>query len=224
MKTPRLRAITACLAAATLALPAASQTVPQQPSAATERAQSSSAPHSGTRSFIGEQSPTTLRISEILQAEVIGQDHTRIGSVDDALLSREGRIQAVVIGAGGLLGLGQKQVAIPFDQILWNTGEVGRAETPKASPAPGDARVAAEAGTAAAERMPGAQISNQVLNAVPEGRSGVVDPATGPVTTGATNGAPATVPVASAGGATRAFVRLTQEDVRNAPEFAYGTR
>jgi hypothetical protein len=84
--------------------------------------------------------------------------------------------------------------------------------------------VAVEARTAAAERMPGAEISNQVLNAVPEGRSGVVDPATGPVTTGATNRAPATVPVTSSDGVSRAFVRMTRADIERAPEFRYEGR
>jgi hypothetical protein len=201
-----LLATAATLAAVALASPAASQTSSSQ---------------ANQNQFLTEQPPATLRLSKVRGVEVIGQDHTRIGTIDDVLLDQEGRVRAVVIGAGGVLRIGGKNVAIPFDQILWNTGEVARVEHPSASVAPGDPRVA-EARNAAAERMPGSETSNQVLAAVPEGRSGVVDPATGPVTTGATDRA--TIPVSSREGVERAFVRLTRAEMETAPEFRYQDR
>ncbi len=91
--------------------------------------------------------------------------------------------------------------------------------SPSASLSPANAPPAEQAATAAAERMPGANVSEQALNAVPEGRSGTVDPSTGPVTTSAT--APATTPVMSGDGPERAFVRLTKADIESAPEFRY---
>ena len=175
---------------------------------------------SGGGRFIAEQPPTSLRLSKLKGLDVIGQDHTKIGDIDEVLVDRNGRVEAVVVGVGGFLGIGSKSIAIPFDQILWNTGDVSRAASPSASLSPQNAPPAEEARTAAAERMPGAQISDRALNAVPEGRSGTVDPGTGPVATGAT--APATVPVAGADGVQSAFVRLTKADIERAPEFRYG--
>lgn len=172
--------------------------------------------------FIAQQPNTSLRLSQLKGVEVIGQDHTRLGDIAEALLDRNGRVEAVVIGVGGLLGVGGKTVAIPFDQILWNSGDVSRAAAPSASLAPVNARPAEQAATAAAERMPGANISDRALNAIPEGRSGAVDPGTGLVTTGATGGAPATIPVMSPDGPQRAFVRLTRADLERAPEFRFG--
>jgi hypothetical protein len=162
-----------------------------------------------------------LRLSKLKGVDVIGQDHTKIGDIDDVLIDRSGRIEAVVLDVGGILGMGGKTVAVPYDQILWNTGDVSRAASPSASLSPENAPPAEQAATAAAERMPGASVSNQALNAVPEGRSGTVDPGTGPATTGATDRAPATATVVGSGGPERAFVRLTKAEIENAPEFRY---
>jgi sporulation protein YlmC with PRC-barrel domain len=171
--------------------------------------------------FIAQQPNTSLRLSKLKGVDVIGQDHTKIGDIDDVLIDRDGRIQAVVLAVGGFLGAGGKTVAIPFGEILWNTGDVARVASPSASTTPGNTPSEAQAAAAGPETMPGANVSNQVLSAVPEGRSGTVDPGTGPVTTGAAGRAPATVPVVSAEGVQSAFVRLTQEDFRGAPEFRY---
>jgi sporulation protein YlmC with PRC-barrel domain len=174
--------------------------------------------------FIAEQPNTSLRLSKLKGVDVIGQDHAKLGDIDEVLLDRSGRVEAVVVGTGGLLGVGGKAVAIPFDQVLWNTGDVSRAASPSASLAPQNAPPAEEARTAAAERMPGANVSDSTLNAVPEGRSGAIDPNTGPVTTGATDRAPATVPVMGSGGPQAAEVRLTKADIESAPEFRYRDR
>jgi sporulation protein YlmC with PRC-barrel domain len=171
--------------------------------------------------FIAEQPISSLRLSKLKGVDVIGQDHTKLGDIDDVLLDRGGRVEAVVLAAGGLLGPGGRNVAIPFDQIMWNTGDVSRTTSPSASLSPENAAPAEQAATAAAERMPGANVSDRTLSAVQEGRSGAVDPSTGPVTTAATDRAPATVPVVSADGPVRAFVHLTKADIESASEFRY---
>jgi len=170
--------------------------------------------------FIAEQPSASLRLSKLKGVDVIGQDHTKLGDIDEVLVDRNGRVEAVVIGAGGVLGIGGKSIAIPFDQILCNTGDVSRAASPSASLSPDNAPALEKDATAAAERMPGANVSDQALNAVPEGRSGTVDPGTGPVTTGATDRAPTTVPVVGSD-MQSAFVRLTKADIESAPEFRY---
>jgi sporulation protein YlmC with PRC-barrel domain len=169
--------------------------------------------------FITEQAHTSLRVSKLTGVDVIGQDHVKLGEIEEVLVSRDGRVEAVVVGTGGLFGLGGKTIALPYDQILWNTGDVSRAQSPSASLSPENAPPA-EPAEAAADRMPGVGVSEGALNAVPEGRSGVVDPATGPVTTGAID-RPATVMVTGAGAPEGAEVRLTRADIAEAPEFRY---
>jgi hypothetical protein len=39
------------------------------------------------------------------------------------LVDRQDRIRAVVVSVGGFLGIGQKDVTIPFDQVQWMSGQ-----------------------------------------------------------------------------------------------------
>ena len=202
--------------AALVAGPALAQTNSQAggPPAAGAAGRNSEA---GSGRFI-TQMPDAMRGSKLVGTEVIGQDHVRIGSIDDILVDRDGRIRAVVIGVGGFLGIGEKNVAVPYDMLVWNTGG-SRATSPSAATAPGSAPGGASAPPPRPERMPGADVADQVLKAVPENRSGTVDPGTGrsmPETQ-----APATVPVGSDRGPVRAEIRLTKADLQNAPEFRY---
>ena len=164
-----------------------------------------------------------MRGSKLVGLDVIGLDNVKVGSIDEVLVDGSGRVRAVVIGVGGFLGLGEKSVAVPFELFLWNTGSVSRAAGPSASVTAGTTPANPNVGTSAgAERMPGADISNRVLDAVPAGRSGAVDAGTG--TTGSTGagGTPATVPVVDAkGGPDRAIVRLTKPELERAPAFRY---
>ncbi len=60
--------------------------------------------------------------SEILAANLIGQpvldaDNESIGEVTDLITDKGGRIRALLIGAGGFLGIGQKDLAIRYRDI-----------------------------------------------------------------------------------------------------------
>lgn len=48
-----------------------------------------------------------------------GQDAKKIGSVNDLVLSPDGQVKALVIGVGGFLGIGQKDVAIEYNLAKW---------------------------------------------------------------------------------------------------------
>lgn len=41
-----------------------------------------------------------------------------VGDINDILISSDGKIAAVIVGVGGFLGLGEKDVALPFDQVV----------------------------------------------------------------------------------------------------------
>lgn len=46
-----------------------------------------------------------------------GDDAEEIGSINDLVFSENGQIEAVVIGVGGFLGIGEKNVAVDFDAL-----------------------------------------------------------------------------------------------------------
>ncbi|HEU4475338.1 MAG TPA: PRC-barrel domain-containing protein [Methyloceanibacter sp.] len=58
-----------------------------------------------------------LTISTYYNEDVYDTQDNKIGTVTDILLDPEGRISAVIVGVGGFLGLGQKDVAVPFNAL-----------------------------------------------------------------------------------------------------------
>ncbi len=83
----------------------------QTPTTTTNRADMSSSASSGT-SFQGD-----WRASKLVGLKVYNDNNDSIGSINDMLTDRDGSIKAVVIGVGGVLGVGEQLVAVPFDKI-----------------------------------------------------------------------------------------------------------
>ncbi|MBI1204648.1 MAG: PRC-barrel domain containing protein [Rhodopseudomonas sp.] len=67
--------------------------------------------------FIQDQHATDWRGSKLIGATVYGPDNKSIGDINDVLIANDGKINAVVIGVGGFLGVGEKNVAVPFDKL-----------------------------------------------------------------------------------------------------------
>ena len=55
--------------------------------------------------------------SDVYQASVYDPNQNKIGSVDDLIINKDGTISKAVVGVGGFLGVGQKDVAIPFTEL-----------------------------------------------------------------------------------------------------------
>jgi sporulation protein YlmC with PRC-barrel domain len=45
----------------------------------------------------------------------------KIGEIMDALVDRDGKVTALIIGVGGFLGMGEKDVAVPFTSVRATT-------------------------------------------------------------------------------------------------------
>lgn len=103
--------LTAATLAAALATPAFAQT--NTPGTSSMQSQST-ASHG---SFVQNQDATDWRSSKLVGASVYGSDNASIGEVNDVLIGNDGKIRAVVIGVGGFLGVGEKNVAIPLDSL-----------------------------------------------------------------------------------------------------------
>jgi sporulation protein YlmC with PRC-barrel domain len=58
-----------------------------------------------------------LTISNYYDQDVYDNQNNKIGDVKDILLDKEGRVSAVIIGVGGVLGIGEKDVAVPFNAL-----------------------------------------------------------------------------------------------------------
>ena len=62
-------------------------------------------------------STARLLISDIYKANVYDNSEKKIGDVTDLVISRDGDITTAVIGVGGFLGAGQKDIAIAFKEL-----------------------------------------------------------------------------------------------------------
>jgi putative membrane protein len=61
--------------------------------------------------------PNHIMASELEGTAVRSANDENIGEIDEIVLDREGRVVAVVVGVGGFLGIGEKDVAIPFSAL-----------------------------------------------------------------------------------------------------------
>ena len=77
--------------------------------------QAQPAPPSATAAkgqVITEQKPDQLLASKLKGTDVIGSNNEKIGDVSDMLFDKDGKILAYVVGVGGFLGIGTKDVAL----------------------------------------------------------------------------------------------------------------
>ena len=119
------RILTAGALAMVLALPAYAQMSGTNPSstpsarepAPTAAAAATSPGNDAQAGFLQQQDQGQWRSSKLVGASVYGPDNKSIGSIDDLIVDRNGGIKAAVIGVGGVLGVGQKDVAVPFSAL-----------------------------------------------------------------------------------------------------------
>jgi hypothetical protein len=74
---------------------------PNQPAAQTE------SPH-----FIQVQGTDQWTFSKFKGTDVVGPDNAKVGSVTDMLFDKSGKVHGLIVGVGGFLGIGEKNVAI----------------------------------------------------------------------------------------------------------------
>jgi sporulation protein YlmC with PRC-barrel domain len=65
-------------------------------------------------------------VSEIKGTAVYGSDDKKIGSISTVLMKPDSKtIDRLVVGAGGVLGVGARDVALPVDQFHWDAAKGG---------------------------------------------------------------------------------------------------
>src|SRR5215475_13021762 len=78
-----------------------------------------------TASFIASQSTAQWVFSKFKGSDVLGPDNAHIGNVNDMLFDKNGKILGLIVGVGGFLGIGEKNVAIDmsaFQPVPASTG------------------------------------------------------------------------------------------------------
>ena len=67
--------------------------------------------------FVAERRPDQWLASSLKAKNIYDRSDAKIGVINDLVIERDGRVAAVVIGVGGFLGIGEKNVGVPFKEI-----------------------------------------------------------------------------------------------------------
>jgi hypothetical protein len=110
-------ALVAGAATAQTGQPAPSQAPPA--GAPSMQAPASPSPSAPSGQFVTQQSANQWRALKLVGITVYGPENERIGDINEVLIDKNGTAEAVVIGVGGFLGVGEKNVAVPFKSLEW---------------------------------------------------------------------------------------------------------
>jgi hypothetical protein len=194
--------------------------------------------------FITEQQQNQWRASRLIGIDVYGADNNKIGDINEVLVDRQGNADAVVVGVGGFLGIGEKNVALPFNAFEWQmddsrrtaaaggtgagtgagsgagAGRTAGADTTAAGgPAGAGAAGPGTAGTAGTTASTGA--AGTGTTATTGAGTGAAGSPASTASTGAAGGSGSARSSAERGYPDHAVLRMSKADLENAPTFRY---
>ena len=59
----------------------------------------------------------TSTVTTWYRQNVYDPSDAKIGEISDVLVNKDGKVEAFIVAVGGFLGIGEKDVAVPFDAI-----------------------------------------------------------------------------------------------------------
>jgi sporulation protein YlmC with PRC-barrel domain len=72
-----------------------------------------------TTKWMTQEAAGQWRTSKMIGLNVFNNSNEKIGDIAELIIDRSGKLEAVVVGVGGFLGLGEHDVAVPYSQINW---------------------------------------------------------------------------------------------------------
>lgn len=95
-------------------------TAPKAPSTTGGAMNSTAAPMTSAAAsgeYITRQSETQISANDYIGKAIYNSENNSIGDVNDLILEENGGIVAAVVGVGGFLGIGEKDVAVPMSKL-----------------------------------------------------------------------------------------------------------
>jgi sporulation protein YlmC with PRC-barrel domain len=71
----------------------------------------------GDAAYLTQQSETQVSANDYIGKQIYNASNESIGDVNDLIMEENGGIVAAVVGVGGFLGIGEKDVALPINKI-----------------------------------------------------------------------------------------------------------
>lgn len=115
----KLIPVAALLAAMSVPALAQEATTPTNPAA------QPALPSAAGESTVAKSLSGDISASKLINGSVKNAANESIGDINDVLISSDGKVAAVIVGVGGFLGMGEKDVALPFDQLMFAKGAEG---------------------------------------------------------------------------------------------------
>ena len=206
----------ACLVAtAFMTLPALAQTSTAPSTTAPSTTAPSASPSTIAPSsaaagqFLTLQEGDQWRGSKLVGLNVYGSDNEKIGDINELLLDRQGNLDAVVIGVGGFLGIGEKNVAVPFKSVEFVMEDTRRTAS-RAPDAPARTDATGSTTAAPADRPATTATTGTGTAAPTAGTMAATDRTAASTSRSAERGYP-----------DHAMVRMSKADLQNAPTFRY---
>ncbi len=82
------------------------------------------APKSSTSSpMTTTASPGDMKASSLIGLNINNRENQKIGEINDVLVGSNGKVDKVIVSVGGFLGIGDKHVAIAWDDLKLDTAK-----------------------------------------------------------------------------------------------------
>lgn len=105
------------LLATTMLVPALAQTNPPPASSNPPAAQSSSPAPKTSATVAPKAQGDMWRASKLIGVNVYNDQNEKLGDISEILLDKSGKVDGVVIGVGGFLGLGKHDILVTMDKL-----------------------------------------------------------------------------------------------------------
>jgi putative membrane protein len=83
--------------------------------------------------YITRQAPSDWTAEALIGRTVENANGDNLGEINNVIINEKGDVVAVVIGVGGFLGIGEKNVGVPFDELDFKTAEAMKDRTDNAT-------------------------------------------------------------------------------------------
>lgn len=72
---------------------------------------------SQTRATETTTSAAAVRASDLMNQAIVNAESETIGDINDVVVGSTGDLEQVIVGVGGFLGMGERNVGIPYDKL-----------------------------------------------------------------------------------------------------------
>ena len=103
------------LLASTMLVPAFAQNSP--PASSTPSAQPSTPPATSSATIAPKAQGDMWRASKLVGLNVYNDQNEKLGDISEILLDKSGKVDGVVIGVGGFLGMGKHDILVKMDKL-----------------------------------------------------------------------------------------------------------